>query len=216
MVVGDADALRRGCETSRRRPRARSRVLDDPREATNDPGTIEVFQAGPSLADVPFGELDRRRGRRLAPLRGHRRRPRQEGGGAGHRHRAAEQGRDARSRATSTPATPSCSPRSSASRTSRWCSPPVTSTSSTSPPTSRCRTPSTGVTPERTDAVLQLVGAFTRALGRPDERIGVAGLNPHAGRTGSSATRTPTSSSRRWPGPARPASTCTARCPPMR
>ena len=37
------------------------------------------------------------------------------------------------------------------------------------------------VTRERTDAVLQLAGAFTRALGRPDERIGVAGLNPHAG-----------------------------------
>ncbi|WP_445263248.1 4-hydroxythreonine-4-phosphate dehydrogenase PdxA [Pseudokineococcus sp. 5B2Z-1] len=37
------------------------------------------------------------------------------------------------------------------------------------------------VTPERTDAVLTLVDAFSRALGRPGERIGVAGLNPHAG-----------------------------------
>ncbi|WP_067972843.1 4-hydroxythreonine-4-phosphate dehydrogenase PdxA [Nocardiopsis trehalosi] len=37
------------------------------------------------------------------------------------------------------------------------------------------------VTPERTDDVLRLVGAFATALGRPDEPIGVAGLNPHAG-----------------------------------
>jgi 4-hydroxythreonine-4-phosphate dehydrogenase len=37
------------------------------------------------------------------------------------------------------------------------------------------------VTPERTDDVLTLVGAFTKALGKPDEPIGLAGLNPHAG-----------------------------------
>jgi 4-hydroxythreonine-4-phosphate dehydrogenase len=36
-------------------------------------------------------------------------------------------------------------------------------------------------TPERTDEVLTLAGAFVRALGNPDEAIGVAGLNPHAG-----------------------------------
>jgi 4-hydroxythreonine-4-phosphate dehydrogenase len=37
------------------------------------------------------------------------------------------------------------------------------------------------VTPERTLTVLRLAGAFTTALGRPDARIGLAGLNPHAG-----------------------------------
>jgi len=37
------------------------------------------------------------------------------------------------------------------------------------------------VTLERTRDVLALANAFTSALGRPDERIGVAGLNPHAG-----------------------------------
>ena len=58
VVVGDADVLRRGCETIGADPSA-VRVLDDPREATNDPGTIEVFKAGPSLAHVPFGELER-------------------------------------------------------------------------------------------------------------------------------------------------------------
>ncbi|ASR36021.1 4-hydroxythreonine-4-phosphate dehydrogenase PdxA [Prauserella marina] len=38
-----------------------------------------------------------------------------------------------------------------------------------------------GVTPERTGNVLRLVGSFATALGKGQERIGVAGLNPHAG-----------------------------------
>jgi 4-phospho-D-threonate 3-dehydrogenase / 4-phospho-D-erythronate 3-dehydrogenase len=37
------------------------------------------------------------------------------------------------------------------------------------------------VTPERTEAVLRLAGAFTRTLGRPDAEVALAGLNPHAG-----------------------------------
>ncbi len=36
-------------------------------------------------------------------------------------------------------------------------------------------------TPQRTDDVLSLAAAFTRALGQPDQAIGLAGLNPHAG-----------------------------------
>ncbi|MBC2931704.1 4-hydroxythreonine-4-phosphate dehydrogenase PdxA [Nocardioides sp. zg-1228] len=38
-----------------------------------------------------------------------------------------------------------------------------------------------GITPQRTDDVLDLVSAFADALGRPGTPIGVAGLNPHAG-----------------------------------
>lgn len=37
------------------------------------------------------------------------------------------------------------------------------------------------ITFERTLSVLQLAGAFARSMGKPDERIGLAGLNPHAG-----------------------------------
>ena len=48
-------------------------------------------------------------------------------------------------------------------------------------------------TPERTDDVLTLAGAFVRALGKPDEAIGVAGLNPHAGENHVFETRTTTS-----------------------
>lgn len=37
------------------------------------------------------------------------------------------------------------------------------------------------VTPERAQNVIRLASAFARALGKPEEKIGVAGLNPHAG-----------------------------------
>lgn len=37
------------------------------------------------------------------------------------------------------------------------------------------------ITRERTHNVIELVAAFTRALGKPDEAIAVTGLNPHAG-----------------------------------
>ena len=40
------------------------------------------------------------------------------------------------------------------------------------------------ITPERTDEVLNLAGAFAEALGWPNEPIGLAGLNPHAGEGG--------------------------------
>jgi 4-hydroxythreonine-4-phosphate dehydrogenase len=40
------------------------------------------------------------------------------------------------------------------------------------------------ITPERTDAMLDLAGAFGRALGWANEPVGLAGLNPHAGEGG--------------------------------
>ena len=40
------------------------------------------------------------------------------------------------------------------------------------------------ITPERCDALLDLVGGFARALGWANEPIGLAGLNPHAGEGG--------------------------------
>ena len=40
------------------------------------------------------------------------------------------------------------------------------------------------ITPERTDAMLDLADAFGRALGWTNEPIGLAGLNPHAGEGG--------------------------------
>jgi 4-hydroxythreonine-4-phosphate dehydrogenase len=40
------------------------------------------------------------------------------------------------------------------------------------------------ITPERTDAMLDLADGFGRALGWKSEPIGLAGLNPHAGEGG--------------------------------
>ena len=37
------------------------------------------------------------------------------------------------------------------------------------------------ITVERTLSVLELAGAFAKSMGKPDELIGLAGLNPHAG-----------------------------------
>lgn len=37
------------------------------------------------------------------------------------------------------------------------------------------------ITMERTLTVLELAGAFAKSMGKPDELIGLAGLNPHAG-----------------------------------
>lgn len=37
------------------------------------------------------------------------------------------------------------------------------------------------ITPERTLSVLKLAGAFAKSMDKPDELIGLAGLNPHAG-----------------------------------
>ena len=37
------------------------------------------------------------------------------------------------------------------------------------------------ITVERTLTVLELAGAFAKSMGKPDELIGLAGLNPHAG-----------------------------------
>ncbi len=149
-------------------------------QATNDPGLVEVLQTGPSLDHIPFGELHRdagdgsyrfvvaatelaKQGRVqgivTAPLNkaamheaGHRY--------PGHTELLAEQfGVENFSLVLSAGdlyffhLTTHVSLRNAIDH----------------------------VTPERTDAVLDLVGAFTRALGRPEERIGLAGLNPHAG-----------------------------------
>ena len=141
VVIGDADAMRRGAQHRGLDPDA-VRVIRDPREATNDPALIELVQTGPTLGDVPIGELSAEAGDgayrfvveacRLAgrasvdgivtpPLN------------KAAMHAGGHNG----------PGTPNCSPTSSAWRTLASCSPPATYTSSTSPRTSRCDRPST-------------------------------------------------------------------------
>ncbi|QCQ17599.1 4-hydroxythreonine-4-phosphate dehydrogenase PdxA [Microbacterium sp. RG1] len=61
VVIGDADAMRRGAAEAGLDPEA-VRVISSPRDATNDPGLIEIVQVGDSLADVPVGELSGKAG----------------------------------------------------------------------------------------------------------------------------------------------------------
>ncbi|MGO1769238.1 MAG: 4-hydroxythreonine-4-phosphate dehydrogenase PdxA [Microbacterium sp.] len=179
VVVGDADAVRRGARIAGLDPDA-VRVIDDPRSAVNRPDVIEVLQTGPSLADVPIGELSPAAGDgayrfvveacRLAregvvdgivtaPLN----KAAMQAGGhkwPGHTELLAHEfGVDNYSLVLSAGdfylfhITAHVSLRQAIERT----------------------------TPARVDDVLTLAGSFVSALGSPDEAIGVCGLNPHAG-----------------------------------
>lgn len=179
VVVGDADALRRGCEVVGEDP-AKVRVLDDVRDATNDPDTLEVLQAGPPLGHVPFGDIH------------------PDAGDGSHRFVVtacdlAKQGVvDAIVTAPLNKAAMHAGGHQYPGHTELLAHEFGVENFSLVLSAGdlyffhltthvSLRRAIDDVTPARTDAVLRLVGAFTRALGRPDERIGLAGLNPHAG-----------------------------------
>lgn len=179
VVVGDADAMRAGAANAGLDPDAVS-VITDPAEATNDPGTIEVLQTGQSLGHVPLGEIHPDAGDgayrfvveacRLAregaihgivtaPLN----KAAMHAGGRmypGHTELLAEQ----------------FGVRNFSLVLSAGDLYFFHLTTHVS-----LRQAIEDVTPERTENVINLVAAFTRALGKPDEAIAVAGLNPHAG-----------------------------------
>jgi 4-hydroxythreonine-4-phosphate dehydrogenase len=179
VVIGDADAMRIGAQRAGLDPEA-VRVIDDPRQATNDPATIELVQVGSSLADVPVGQLSA------------------EAGDGAYRFvvAACALARDGKADAIVT------APLNKAAMQAgghKWPGHTellahefgvqnfslvlsagelyffhLTTHVSLAQAIENC-------TPQRTDDVLTLAAAFTRALGRPDEAIGLAGLNPHAG-----------------------------------
>lgn len=182
FVVGDAGALRKAVRALGR-DESSVRVVAGPEEVRNLPGTIEVLQAGPSLEHVPLGELNAdagdgsvrfvttacalaREGRIdgivTAPLNkaamhlaGHK--------WPGHTELLAHEfGVKTFSLVLSAGdlyifhATTHVSLRQAIE----------------------------DVNPQRMRAVLRLAGAFAQALGRADEPVAVAGLNPHAGENG--------------------------------
>ncbi|MFJ3408408.1 4-hydroxythreonine-4-phosphate dehydrogenase PdxA [Promicromonospora sp. NPDC090134] len=179
VVVGDAGALRRAVSAIGGDPE-RVRVIASPAEATNTPGTIELLQTGPSLADVPVGEIS-------------------AAAGDGAYRFVVEACRLAREGQVDGIVTPPLNKAAMHAGGHRW--PGHTEllahefgvknfslvlsagdlyffhlTTHVS-----LRQAIEDITPERTRDVLDLAGAFTAALGRPDEAIGLAGLNPHAG-----------------------------------
>jgi 4-phospho-D-threonate 3-dehydrogenase / 4-phospho-D-erythronate 3-dehydrogenase len=179
VVIGDADSVRIGATRVGLDPEA-VRVISDPRAATNDPSTIEVIQTGGSLADVPVGQL--------SPV-----------GGDGAYRFVVEACRLAREGRVDGIVTAPLNKAAMQAGGHKWPGHTellahefgvanfslvlsagdlyffhLTAHVSLQQAIENC-------TPERADEVLTLAGAFVTALGRPDEAIGVAGLNPHAG-----------------------------------
>ena len=179
VVVGDADAMRAGAERAGLDPDT-VRVITDQRTATNDPGLIEIVQTGESLAEVPVGELSATAGDgsyrfvveacRLAreglvdgivtaPLN----KAAMHAGGhvwPGHTELLAHEF-----------GVRNFSLVLSAGDLYFF---HLTAHMSLQQAVENC-------TPERTDDVFNLAAAFVGALGKPDEAIAIAGLNPHAG-----------------------------------
>ena len=182
FVVGDADTLRKAVSLLGH-DEAKVKVVESPEAVQNTPGLIEVLQAGPSLAHVPYGELSadagdgsvrfvttacalaregRINGIVTAPLNkaamhlaGHK--------WPGHTELLAHEfGVKTYSLVLSAGdlyifhATTHVSLRQAIE----------------------------DVNPQRMRAVLRLAGSFAKALGRADEPVAVSGLNPHAGENG--------------------------------
>jgi 4-hydroxythreonine-4-phosphate dehydrogenase len=179
VVIGDADAMRTGAINAGLDPDA-VRLITDPRAATNDAGTIELVQTGPSLADVVLGELS-------------------AAAGDGAYRFVVEACRLAREGHVDGIVTAPLNKAAMHAAGHVWPGHTellahefgvrnfslvlsagdlyffhLTAHVSLQDAVNNC-------TAERADDVLNLAGAFVEALGKPDEAIGVAGLNPHAG-----------------------------------
>jgi 4-hydroxythreonine-4-phosphate dehydrogenase len=182
VVVGDADAMRRAVEMIGGDPVA-VQVIDDPGQATNDPKSIELLQVGGSLKDVRPGEL-------CGPA-----------GDASYRF-VVEACALAKAGKVSGIVTAPLNKLALHEAGHKW--PGHTELLAHE---FGVRTFSlvlsagdlylfhltthvsllkaiANITPERTDAMLDLAAAFARALGWTNEPIGLAGLNPHAGEGG--------------------------------
>ncbi len=179
VVIGDEASLRRGVSDVGGDPE-RVRVISSVADARNEPGTIDLLQVGPSLADVEVGRLSAAAGDgsyrfvveacRLAragevdgivtaPLN----KAAMHAGGhpfPGHTELLAHEFGVANYSLV-------------LSAGDLYFFHLTTHVS--------MRQAIEDITVERTLNVLNLAGSFARSMGRPDERIGLAGLNPHAG-----------------------------------
>jgi 4-hydroxythreonine-4-phosphate dehydrogenase len=179
VVVGDEQHVRRGVELAGGDPSA-VRVISSIAEASNTPGTIEVLQTGDPIGDVTLGELS-------------------AAAGDGAYRFVVEACRLAREGEVDGIVTPPLNKAAMHAGGHNW--PGHTEllahefgvtdfslvlsagelfffhlTTHVS-----MRQAIDDITPERTLDVLRLAGAFARAIGKPDEVIALAGLNPHAG-----------------------------------
>ena len=182
VVVGDAGVMRRGVETMGGDPAAVN-VITNPTDAANDPARIDLVQVGHSLERVPMGRVSA------------------AAGDAAYRF-VVEACALAKSGKVSGIVTAPLNKAAMHAGGHKW--PGHTEllahefgvrdfslvlsagelyffhlTTHVS-----LRDAIANVTPERCDALLDLVGGFARALDWANEPIGLAGLNPHAGEDG--------------------------------
>jgi 4-hydroxythreonine-4-phosphate dehydrogenase len=182
VVIGDSDAMRDAVALIGRDPSVVC-VIDDPRQAANNPGIVEIIQTGPPLAPIPLGAISAAAGDAAyrfvvqacalakhgkvdaivtAPLN----KAALHAGGhkwPGHTELLAHEF-----------GVKNFSLVLSAGELYFF---HLTTHVS-------LRMAIEGITPQRTDEILNLAGSFARALGWRDEPIGLTGLNPHAGEAG--------------------------------
>jgi len=182
VVIGDADAMRRGVTTMGGDPAA-VRVISDADEASNDPARVDLIQVGSSLRSAPVGEISAlagdaayrfvveacdlaKRGKISAIVTAPLNKAAMHAGGRkwpGHTELLAyEFGAKNFSLVLSAG--------------ELYLFHLTTHVS--------LKQAIANITPERCDAMLDLVGGFARALDWANEPIGLAGLNPHAGEGG--------------------------------
>ena len=179
IVVGDEAAMRKGVANVGGDPNA-VRVIGTVAEARNIPGTIELLQTGLSLEDVPLGELS-------------------AAAGDGAYRFVVEACRLARAGEADGIVTAPLNKAAMHAGGHNW--PGHTELLASEFGVKNfslvlsagdlyffhltthvsMRQAIENVTFDRTLNVLELAGAFARSLGKPDELIGLAGLNPHAG-----------------------------------
>jgi 4-hydroxythreonine-4-phosphate dehydrogenase len=179
VVVGDESAMRRGVTIAGGDPDL-VRVIDSPAQAKNEPGTIDLLQTGPSLPEVPLGEIS-------------------AAAGDGAYRFVVEACRLARNGEVAGIVTAPLNKAAMHAGGHQW--PGHTEllahefgvqnyslvlsagdlyffhlTTHVS-----MRQAIKDITFQRTTDVIELASALNRALGRPNEPIGLVGLNPHAG-----------------------------------
>ncbi len=182
FVVGDTDAMINavrglGGDT------ALVRRIDSPEQARNTPGTIEVLQAGPSLGDVPLGQISAAAGdgsvRFVTTACALAREGRIDGIVTAPLNKAAMHAAGHKWPGHTELLAHEFGVKTFSLVLSAGDLYIFHATTHVS-----LRQAIEDVNPARMRAVLRLAGSFAQALGRADEPVAVAGLNPHAGENG--------------------------------
>jgi len=179
VVIGDADAMRRGCTLAGLDP-DRVAVVDRVEDATNDPTLIEIVQLGPSLGDVPLGEVSAAAGDGAYRYVVEACRLAREGSIQGIVTAPLNKEAMHKGGHNYPGHTEILAHEFGAKNYSMILSADdvyvfhLTTHQSLKTAIDSC-------TQERTTQVINLAHALATALGNPDERIGLCGINPHAG-----------------------------------